>query len=706
MKKRSIFLALAILFAGCIKVYAQDFWAPVPGPYGGSVRDITSHTNGNMYAARNDGVFLSTNDGISWARIPQGDVANIAAIEVNAAGMLYVGKFSGGIWWSGNNGLTWDFNPVSIAPHTGTWATVSTVKINPAGQIYINTRRSFDGGASFSEIFTGMVANDYEFATGTRFYASTSRGIFVSLNGGGSWNSISASLPDTQTVKVSTNSSGDIFAATYSTGIYFSSDEGVTWEQRNNGLGNLNINDLKIDNTGKLYAATKNGLYSSGNNGLSWDAHTGLSGLEVQTIHIKADGKVFAGTRSRGILMSTNGGPVWSERNAGLRFHGITGVLFNSIGEIFLSSIHGIYYSPDNGLTWERRNQGIPANNITAIARDNNNDLYAGTFSNGVYVSSDNGLTWDELNNGLSAGVYVRDIFVMPNNNIICLQGIYPATEPIRIFRTTNGGSSWSQIYQDEKNAFSDFMTDGQGNLYLSAMKFGFLGVLIRSMDGGNTFEEIDLGGVVMFSHLASSGTDLYAINLGEVYKSTNLGSNWSTIPINWPPQDRVGPIAVNNNGHIYLQTYDGINFSSNSGASWQIRNTGLPANFNGDKLDFDNNGILYLTTWDDGLYRTTITTSAEITGSALPENFELSQNYPNPFNPVTIIEFSVPERSGVLLNVYDLTGRLVSMLVNEVKDAGTYKVNFTAIDMASGVYFYKIHAGDFSAVRRMILLK
>jgi len=97
------------------------------------------------------------------------------------------------------------------------------------------------------------------------------------------------------------------------------------------------------------------------------------------------------------------------------------------------------------------------------------------------------------------------------------------------------------------------------------------------------------------------------------------------------------------------------------------------------------------------------------IEGNAItltPDKFELSQNYPNPFNPVTKISFSIPKQSLVSLKVYDMLGKEVAKLVNEVKTAGVYNVNFDASSLSSGVYFYKIEAGNFSEIKKMMLIK
>ncbi len=91
---------------------------------------------------------------------------------------------------------------------------------------------------------------------------------------------------------------------------------------------------------------------------------------------------------------------------------------------------------------------------------------------------------------------------------------------------------------------------------------------------------------------------------------------------------------------------------------------------------------------------------------SGLPENFSLRQNYPNPFNPSTLIEYSIPEQSFVDLKVYDILGNEIAVLVNAEQSAGTYRADFTADNLASGLYVAQLRAGSFSKTIKMNLIK
>ncbi len=91
---------------------------------------------------------------------------------------------------------------------------------------------------------------------------------------------------------------------------------------------------------------------------------------------------------------------------------------------------------------------------------------------------------------------------------------------------------------------------------------------------------------------------------------------------------------------------------------------------------------------------------------TALPERYQLEQNYPNPFNPVTVIRYELPESAQVRLDVYSITGQRVATLVNEQQSAGAHQASFDASSLASGVYIYRLQAGNYVSSRQMTLIK
>ena len=91
---------------------------------------------------------------------------------------------------------------------------------------------------------------------------------------------------------------------------------------------------------------------------------------------------------------------------------------------------------------------------------------------------------------------------------------------------------------------------------------------------------------------------------------------------------------------------------------------------------------------------------------SSIPSAFELLQNYPNPFNPETMIDFSIPEKSKVTLEIFDVTGGKVTTLVNETKGAGNYSIHFNGSNLSGGIYLYKLTAANHVLIRKMLLVK
>ena len=101
-----------------------------------------------------------------------------------------------------------------------------------------------------------------------------------------------------------------------------------------------------------------------------------------------------------------------------------------------------------------------------------------------------------------------------------------------------------------------------------------------------------------------------------------------------------------------------------------------------------------------------TTATAVESENSLLPKNYNLGQNFPNPFNPSTTIEFSLPQKSAVILTVYNLIGKKVTELVNGNYEAGKYSIKFDAKNLSSGIYFYQLKTDNFYKVKKMQLIK
>lgn len=186
------------------------------------------------------------------------------------------------------------------------------------------------------------------------------------------------------------------------------------------------------------------------------------------------------------------------------------------------------------------------------------------------------------------------------------------------------------------------------------------------------------------------------------VETSTNNGSSWSVLI-------RMGASQTLSSGYNsspILTTVGGPvsgAFTPSLASHWATKILLLPVGTN--KVRF-----VAKSGYGNNVYIDNIT-SGPMTGAQnqltfIPDRFELQQNYPNPFNPVTKINFSLPAQTQVTMKVYDVLGKEVATLINEVKPAGMHDVSFNASNLSSGIYFYKIEAGEFTDIKRMMLIK
>jgi hypothetical protein len=145
-----------------------------------------------------------------------------------------------------------------------------------------------------------------------------------------------------------------------------------------------------------------------------------------------------------------------------------------------------------------------------------------------------------------------------------------------------------------------------------------------------------------------------------------------------------------------------GSAYSNNNGETWKQVDSlpHGPAIFSSPIIGWSAglNDSVYK--WDSGL----LTSVKEI--NFIAESYNLEQNYPNPFNPSTTINFSVPSSEFVTLKVFDVIGNELATLVNEEKSTGSYEVKFDAKGLSSGIYFYKLTAGNFIETKKMILIR
>ncbi len=370
---------------------------------------------------------------------------------------------------------------------------------------------------------------------------------------------------------------------------------------------------------------------------------------------------------------------------------------------IFAGNTEGkVYRSLDNGISWQRILNLYETNNAYKIysLTVNDNNVFVGT-QKGIYLSRDNGSTWREA---LAINKTVYSIVTSGTN-------VFAGTNQ-GLYLSTNNGISWRQVDNILNN--SSIYTLGFSNSVLYAGfgngKLNSIGGIYISSDLGSNWTPIlEVNNLV--TNLAVNGVNIFAsTDTGKVYLSTNNGYKWTpaNVGVIYPT---VWSTSISGN-NIYTATeYGGVYVSTDFGNTWGMES---------DRLIFDkitslniNNQYVFVGTYDKGLWRRLISdvlklvTSIDTKGmSKIPINYHLEQNYPNPFNPTTKIQFSLPKSVNVRLSIYNLLGQEISTLIDQELPAGTHLVDFNASKLSNGIYFYKISAGDYSATKKMILVK
>ncbi|MBS1494218.1 MAG: S8 family peptidase [Bacteroidetes bacterium] len=183
------------------------------------------------------------------------------------------------------------------------------------------------------------------------------------------------------------------------------------------------------------------------------------------------------------------------------------------------------------------------------------------------------------------------------------------------------------------------------------------------------------------------------------VETSTDAGTTWTRLLGMY----QSASLTSGYNSSPVMSTVSSTSSFTPTASQWATKILSMPVGTNKIRLTAKS-------AYGNNLYIDNIT-SGTVTGignqlTLTPEKYELSQNYPNPFNPTTKISYSIPKAGIVTMKIFDVTGREVASLVNELMQPGAYTVDFNASAFASGVYFYRLEAQDFIDTKRMVLLK
>jgi hypothetical protein len=310
-----------------------------------------------------------------------------------------------------------------------------------------------------------------------------------------------------------------------------------------------------------------------------------------------------------------------------------------------------------------------------------------------------------------------------------------------------SGQELWTARFNGTSNANdnpSGLAVDASGNVFVTGQSSG-----LSSSNDFLTIKYNSIGQVVWSARYNSSSnnndgaTGIAVSNAGNVYVTgfsyaTTTLNDYTTLMFNsagqlrWASRynspasgsDEAKAIVVDANGNAYVTggssmggthvDYATVKYNIYGQQLWALRFNGVGDDYDAaTAITLDNSSNLYVTgtsmgstSSDFATMRYAVTTGIEPVSGVIPKSFMLYNNYPNPFNPETKIKFDIPKTAFTKLTVYDITGRTVGTLINQDLSPGSYVYDFNAAQLSSGVYFFKIQAGDFNDTKKMMLVK
>ena len=699
MKK--IFYSVVISASLQINLSAQNFWQPTNGPTidGAGISSLVINSNDYIFAGTGDGIFRTTDAGDSWYRIITGLTAlDIHCIAIDHNNLLFVGTDEG-VFLSSNNGNNWVQKNNGLADFY-----VSSIAVNSSNHVFVSTVdgifRTTNSGNNWIKTSNGLEnVNVYSIKINSlnHIFAGAYEGIYVSTNNGGNWNQVNTGIDGLHVYSVGISKSDVIIVNYYQPyrwpqfgeGIR-SSDNGVTWNIFNIDTSWFNIFDCAFDQDDKFFASTSKGLFKSEDFGANWTQIN--SNYFINPLEFDSNNILFAG--SNGVFKSIDSGLSWIEKSEGLFHHAeIRYMAVNTDNQIFAGYMQTMFSSTNNGNNWIKCLDNNFEGYLNSLAINSSKYIfagYSGLLGSGILKSTNTGNSWIDIRDTL----FTSDIIcVAINSSDKIFAGTFNG-----IYFSTDNGTTWLFQHIIAGHWISSIAFNSKSYIYATDVS----DILMRSMDNGNTWTQLntELGSTFITSLFIDLNDFIYiGTEDGDIYRSTNEGESW----IKRTTAHHVHCFVANSKNYIFAATWGGgVFISTDNGGNWVQNNSGL-AEWNVYSLVINSENYLF-SGIKYGVYRSTSPTDENNLYS--PSNYSLMQNYPNPFNSSTTITYEIPESGLILIKVYDILGREVATLVNEEKPSGSYKMQFTAKGMTSGIYFYQLKAGNYSETRKMILLR
>ncbi|PIW99676.1 MAG: hypothetical protein COZ80_04155 [Ignavibacteria bacterium CG_4_8_14_3_um_filter_37_9] len=538
----------------------------------------------------------------------------------------------------------------------------------------------------------------------------------------------------------------------YSTG----ASDGAAWSGGTTGLSGVSNTTFSFSGSASPYIVNYTKGYSTYTDGSGFGtwAEFGNAGFETHP----NDGVVFTDptnssivymTTDQGLGKTTNGGSVISEFDDGIEAVQVNDfdMASNKIWA-WLASKAGIRKVSDFQTTPTWSNAMFPNfDGSPYYSAEMNNDkddtAYVGNVR--VYKTTNSGLNWTQVFTAESAPysyssmARVEAIEVCPaNENLVTAGYFIDGTPQGGFFFSTDAGSTWNQQLLKAASGTDDadvydivFSNEGPnpaayiGVNYDTAVTIanrarsvyraewnGSAWSVRNDFDGSYTAVGYPITATIM--DLFVSGDTIFAVGTDATtnhpiayYKNTTGTNLWTALTTSGFPTSSPGFLKYGRAGSygadtIFVAVDNQIYYMQKAASSWTTGYT-YPAGTQINVLYYD----ALLVGTGTGLYGQHTSGATGITDKpAIPTEYSLSQNYPNPFNPSTVISWQSAVSSYVTLKVFNVLGVEVAVLVNEKKEPGTYSVNFSGSNLASGTYFYRLQAGAFVQTKKFVLLK
>lgn len=292
-----------------------------------------------------------------------------------------------------------------------------------------------------------------------------------------------------------------------------------------------------------------------------------------------------------------------------------------------------------------------------------------------------------------------------------------------RFRQTINGGLTWNTKYSFNNNVATPFYFMNPDTGWITSWRF-----IKKTFNGGESWISIGNGLPIELGdcHFACSfflNENLgWVINLyggNTLYTTENGGESWSSFnPFSSPISNFYNVKFLDKNIGVVVASYIDFNddmklksdvlITNNSGKTWNSiyrSNSLLTGLFLLDNYNCwavgENGKILKFS-----LDTTTVGVENRVKDNIVPEKIGLFQNYPNPFNPLTTIKYNLRKPSAVILTIYNISGQELETLVNDFQTTGEHKITWQPKGLPSGIYFYRIQAGEFSETKKLFLQK